>query len=78
MDPEQLQILEKRLRSMNARAKINPTQKSSIDVYKVLGINAFDIEKKLEIDPGFLKEVDHEHDDSVGSIVLREERPLDF
>lgn len=76
-EPE-LNSLEQRLRQMNPAAKIYHTQKSSIDVKKVLGIHAFDLEKKLEIDPGFLEEEDHDHDDSVSSIVLREEKPLDL
>lgn len=78
VDTNELQSLEKRLRAMNPHAKIYQTHKSNIELEKILGINAFDIDQKLEIDPGFLQEEDHEHDDSVSSIVLREERPLDM
>ncbi|MCD1257681.1 GTP-binding protein [Paenibacillus athensensis] len=70
--------LEIRLKSMNGAAKIYRTQQSRIDINHILGIGAFDLEKKLEIDPGFLEEEAHEHDDEVTSLFFREERPLDL
>ncbi|MBB6732128.1 CobW family GTP-binding protein [Cohnella zeiphila] len=75
---EELQKLEQRLRSMNSAAKLHRTRQSQIDLQHVLGINAFDLEQKLEIDPGFLEEEDHEHDDEVTSVFFRETRPLDL
>lgn len=75
---EELQKLEHRLRSMNSAAKLYRTQQSQIDLQHILGINAFDLEKKLEIDPGFLEEEDHDHDDEVASVFFRETRPLDL
>lgn len=75
---DELQKLEKRLRAMNPAAKLYRTQQSRIEIDRILGIGAFDLEKKLEIDPGFLEEEDHEHDDEVKSIFLRETRPLDL
>ncbi|WP_199616232.1 CobW family GTP-binding protein [Paenibacillus alkalitolerans] len=77
-DAGELERLEQRLHKMNPAAKIYRTQRSNIELEKVLGIHAFDLERKLEVDPGFLEEEDHEHDDEVGSIALREERPLDL
>ncbi|WP_134703121.1 GTP-binding protein [Ammoniphilus sp. YIM 78166] len=78
VDESCLNQLEHRLISMNSAAKIYRTQNSQIDLNKILGISAFDLDKKLEVDPGFLEEEDHDHDDTVSSIVLREERPLDL
>jgi G3E family GTPase len=75
---EDLKKLEKRLRQMNPSAKLYHTEQSKIEINHVLGINAFDLEKKLEIDPGFLEEEAHEHDDSIMSLVFREERPLNL
>lgn len=74
----QLLGLEQRLRSMNPYSKIYRTQKSNIELEKVLGIQAFDLEKKLELEPGFLEEEAHDHDDEVMSLVFREEQPLDL
>lgn len=76
---DELQRLERRLRTMNSAAKLYHTQQSKIDINQILGIGAFDLEKKLEIEPGFLEEEhDHEHDDEVTSIFFRETRPLDL
>lgn len=74
----ELKQLESRLRAMNPTAKIYRTERSNIEIDKVLGIGAFDLQQKLELEPGFLEEEDHEHDDDVTSIVLQEEQPLDL
>ncbi|TBL70826.1 CobW family GTP-binding protein [Paenibacillus thalictri] len=75
---EQLAQLEQRLQTMNPLAKLYRTQQSDIDVHKILGINAFDLEQKLELEPGFLEEEHHDHDDEVASLFFRENRPLDL
>jgi G3E family GTPase len=67
---EELNILEQRIRSINAMAKIERTQNAEIDLDRVLGINAFDLDRALEIDPQFLGEEAHVHDETVGSIAL--------
>jgi G3E family GTPase len=78
VDAEELNRLELRLHAMNPHSKIYRTQQSSIDINQILGIHAFDLDKKLELDPGFLEEEDHDHDDDVTSIVMSDERPLDL
>jgi G3E family GTPase len=78
VDVEALESLERRLRSMNPAAKVYRTHKSIIAMDRILNVEAFELEKKLEVEPGFLEEEDHEHDDDVTSIVLREDRPLDL
>ncbi|MBT8125452.1 MAG: GTP-binding protein, partial [Gammaproteobacteria bacterium] len=62
----------------NPIAKIYHTSNSDIDLEKVIGVGAFELEAKLEVDPNFLDDLEHEHDQSVGSFVLREERPIDM
>ena len=62
--------LERRIRSMNAMAKIYPTQDAAVDMETILGVNAFDLNRALEIDPEFLGEDAHEHDQTVGSVAL--------
>ncbi|WP_166240875.1 CobW family GTP-binding protein [Paenibacillus turpanensis] len=78
VDEEELNKLEQRLRAMNPYSKVYRTHKSNIDSKHILGINAFDLDKKLEFDPGFLEEEHHDHDDDVTSIVMSDERPLDL
>ncbi|SDH50261.1 GTPase, G3E family [Alteribacillus bidgolensis] len=75
---KEVQALEKRIRLMNPSVKIFRTKNAQIDLEHILSIHAFELDKKLEVDPGFLTEDpnDHEHDDHVTSFVLRANRPL--
>jgi G3E family GTPase len=74
---EELDILEQRIRQMNAMAKIYRTQNSEVDLDHILGVNAFDLDRALEIDPAFLGEEPHVHDETVGSISLVAEGSID-
>ena len=75
--PEQLTELEQKIKTMNAMAKIYPTQNSQLDMDAVLGVKAFDLERALEIDPHFLQEDAHEHDEAVYSVALVASGALD-
>ncbi|PNK04565.1 cobalamin biosynthesis protein CobW [Cylindrospermopsis raciborskii S07] len=77
VSPETLEELEKRIRAMNAMAKIYHTQNSQLSMDALLGVRAFDLARALEIDPNFLGEDTHEHDNSVGSVALVESGALD-
>jgi G3E family GTPase len=74
---EQLDELEKRIRGMNAIAKVYRTHNSELEMDALLGVNAFDLNRALEIDPQFLSEDAHEHDESVYSVALVESGELD-
>ncbi|MGB3655994.1 MAG: GTP-binding protein [Rivularia sp. (in: cyanobacteria)] len=74
---EQLEELENRIRGMNAIAKIYRTQDAKLEMDALLGVKAFDLNRALEIDPEFLGEDAHEHDESVYSVALVEEGALD-
>ena len=75
--PEELDELERRIRSMNALAKIYRTQNAELEMDALLGIGAFDLNRALEIDPEFLNETAHEHDETVGSVAIVEAGELD-
>ena len=75
---EQLTELKQRIRSMNAIVKIYQTQHCQLGIEQVLGVKAFDLDRALEIDPEFLSEDAHEHDESVYSVAIAEPQPLDF
>ncbi len=64
--------LESRIRGMNAITKVYRTQNAAIEMDSVLGVQAFDLTRALEIDPDFLGEDAHEHDETVGSVALVE------
>jgi G3E family GTPase len=73
----ELADLEQRIRSMNAMARIYHTRDSQVEMNSVLGVQAFDLDRALEIDPNFLGEEAHEHDETVGSIAITEPGALD-
>ncbi len=72
-----LNALEQKIRAMNAIAKIYRTQDSALAIDQVLGLDAFNLERALAIDPNFLGEEAHEHDKTVGSIAIIKEGALD-
>ncbi|MCU0532464.1 MAG: GTP-binding protein [Hydrococcus sp. Prado102] len=74
---EQLDELEKRIHSMNAMAKIYRTQNSELEMDALLGVKAFDLNHALEIDPQFLNENAHEHDETVTSVAIVESGAVD-
>ena len=73
----QVEELEQRIRAMNAIAKIYRTRDAQIEMDALLGVNAFDLKNALQVDPEFLSETAHEHDETVGSIALVEAGALD-
>jgi G3E family GTPase len=78
VEQQQLEELEKRIRSMNAMAKIYRTRNSELEMDALLGVKAFDLDRALEIEPEFLdEEHDHEHDETVTSVALVEGGALD-
>lgn len=80
VDTEALSALETRLRAMNPTADIFPTTRGRIELDRILNVQAFELQKKLDADPDWLTahHHHHDHDDQIHSIVLREERPLDI
>ncbi|NJR62383.1 MAG: GTP-binding protein [Cyanobacteria bacterium CRU_2_1] len=75
--PEELDELERRIRGMNALAKIYRTRNAELEMDALLGIGAFNLNRALEIDPEFLNETAHEHDETVGSVAIVESGELD-
>lgn len=74
----QIQAIEARLRKLNPLATLHRTTNADIDIAKVINVGAFDLVQKLEVDPEFLGDHEHEHDAAVGSFVLHEEQPIDM
>jgi len=76
--PQQLATVTARVRSLNPIATIHCTTNAQIDIDKVVGVGAFELVQKLEVDPQFLSDHEHEHDQAVSSFVLEENRPVDM
>ncbi len=74
---DDLTRLEARLRSINPYARILRSRHCDVPLDDVLGLEAFDLKRVLEIEPDFLEAHDHEHDEAVTSLALTAERALD-
>src|SRR5215213_224252 len=63
--PDELAEVEARIRGINPYAKVHKTQRCQVPLNDVLGRNAFDLDRILDIEPEFLETGDghhHEHD----------------
>ncbi len=63
---EDLEEVEARIRGINPYAKLHRTERAKIALDEVLGRNAFDLDRILDIEPDFLRGDDghhHDHDD---------------
>ncbi|MBX3524762.1 MAG: GTP-binding protein [Rhodoblastus sp.] len=58
---EELREVEARIRGINPYAKLHRAVKSNVPLDAVLGKNAFDLDRILEIEPAFLEADDHDH-----------------
>lgn len=78
VSPADILTLKTRLMRMNPRAAITEARFGQINLSEVLDLRGFNLNAILEIEPDFLTDVAHEHDDDVTSFVFREPRPLDL
>jgi G3E family GTPase len=77
VSPEEAARVEARIRAINPMAQIFRTDHCALPVADLLDRGAFDLDRILEIEPKFLEEDDHEHDDKITSVSLQATRPLD-
>ncbi len=59
---DELEEVEARIRGINPYAKLHLTTRCDIELDAVLGRNAFDLDRILEIEPDFLQVEEHDHD----------------
>ncbi len=73
------QAIEQRVRAINPMARLLTTCNADAPIDQLLGVGAFELERALSLDPGFLiEEHAHEHDDAVDSVAFVEERPMNL
>jgi G3E family GTPase len=65
-----------RLRGMNPRAHQKKVHFGETDLREILDIRGFNLNAALELDPAFLEDTHHQHDDDVKSFVWKDARPL--
>ena len=79
VDPASLRGVEDRIRRINPYTKIIQTKNCGADLDQVIGLNAFSLDRVLEVEPDFLtSDHDHEHDDDIKSLSLVADSPLDL
>jgi G3E family GTPase len=78
VDAAGLQAVEDRIRTINRYARIHRTERSNVDIAAVLNQGAFDLSRILaDVQPDFLTETDHEHNDDIASMSFEVKRPID-
>ena len=69
--------LKARLVKIYRRAPIKQVHFGNTPLEDILDIRGFNLNAILEIEPAFLEEAEHEHDDAVQSFVFRVDQPFD-
>ena len=74
-----LERVEERIRKINPYAKIIRTARCKAPLDEIVGLNAFSLDRVLEVEPDFLdSDHDHDHDDDVTSVSFVSDAPLDL
>jgi G3E family GTPase len=76
VNAQELERVRQRIRAINGQARMHETQNCVVPLEEVLERGAFDLDRILEIEPDFLSEDDHEHDDAITSVSLRSDTPI--
>ena len=64
------------IRDLNPHAEIFRTDHSHANLGQLLDMNAFDVDRKLAVDPKFLDELEHRHHSDIASMAFRFDRPF--
>jgi G3E family GTPase len=74
----ELAATEAAIRAINGGARILRTLQSRVDPARILGQGAFDLQRVMAMDPEFLSEGEHQHDQSVTSVGFAFEGDLEL
>jgi len=74
---QDLERLAERIKHMNPRAPMKKVHFGEAPIAEVLDIRGFNLNAILELDPEFLADTHHEHNDEVESFVFRSDKPFD-
>ncbi|WP_250866735.1 GTP-binding protein [Caballeronia sp. INSB1] len=76
LDPCVTEALVQRLRGVNARAPIALVNFGETDIHNLLDVSGFSLQTVLGVDPNFLTDTAHQHDDEIGSFVFASRQPF--
>lgn len=74
---EQLDALKARLLRMNPRAPIDTVHFGEVEIAEVFDLRGFNLNAALEIDPDFLSDHAHSHNDEVSAFIFKAAKPFD-
>jgi G3E family GTPase len=60
--PAEVDLLERRIRGMNATARVVRTRRAATDVNHLLQVQGFDLQRIEQIDPNAVEQADHDHE----------------
>jgi G3E family GTPase len=75
--PAELTAVEARIHALNRFAAVHRTEHAELPVGRVVDIGAFDLDRALSLDPKFLDDASHVHDQTIGSVSLQFDHALD-
>ncbi len=75
--PEAVDALRSRLVAMNPKAPIQMAHFGEADLQELLDIRGFNLNAVLEVDPDFLDDQAHSHNDDVSAMLFKSDRPFD-
>ena len=70
VSPEELKQVHREIRAINPYARVIETERCKVELDEILDRGAFDLTRILSVEPTFLTEDNHRHDDEVRSISL--------
>ena len=75
----QLDDVRKKIKAINSVAQVFETDHCAVPLDAVIGVGAFDLTLRTELNPHLLHDFhEHDHDQAIKSIYLEEKRPLDI
>lgn len=78
VEEKDLVEVERRIKMINSKVEIKRCKYSEVDMNFILGIQAFSLDKILEMDDGFLDDdADHQHDERVSSVGINAKGEVD-
>jgi len=77
VSPAEQETLRRRLIKMNPRAPVKNVHFGIAPIEDILDIRGFNLNGILELDPDFLQDAEHDHDEHVSSFVFRSDEPFD-
>src|SRR5450432_2908288 len=78
VDEARLAEVEKQIAELNPQAETFRTNHSQVNLKELLDMNAFDVDRKLAVDPQFLDELEHRHHSDIASMSFVFDKPFNI